>query len=142
MEITIDRKTLYLVFAFLAILSLLVMGAIGKPLTPTTDSGQARILTWDDWQLLKAEKQYQAERDVLRSDADALADLLNSSPDPVAAQLLAERISRHTTDGEAALLLARTAIQQAAQDVASWSSGALDRDTAAASLQAAVDLLK
>jgi hypothetical protein len=99
-------------------------------------------LTWDDWQVLKAERQYTSERTVLRSDADALASLLNQAPDPVVAQLLEERISRHTSNGQAALLTARTALLQAAKDAASWTSGGLDRDTAVASLQTATDLLK
>jgi len=126
----------------MSLLSLLGVGALGRPYTPVSVAGQARLLTWDDWQLLKAERQYNAERDVLRSDADALAALLNQAPDPVSAQVLAQRIAQHSADGQAALQTARTALHQAAQDVASWTSGALDRDTAVASLQTATDLLK
>jgi hypothetical protein len=37
---------------------------------------------------------------------------------------------------------ARTAVEQAAQDIASWSAGALDRDMAIASLEAVTTLLK
>ena len=106
MEITINRTTLSGILVFVAILSLLGLGALGKPYTPVTAAGDASLLPWDDWQLFKAEQRYTAEREVLRVDADALGSLLNQNPDPVAAQILAQRISRHTAEEEAALLSA------------------------------------
>ena len=142
MEITLDHRTLFVFLAFLSLLSSLGLAALGKPFTPETTTGQGRILTWDDWQFFKAERRYTSEREILRSDTDALAMLLDQSPDPVAAQLLASRIAQHTANGEAALSSARSALQQAAQDVASWTAGTLDRDTAVASLQTVVNLLK
>jgi len=142
MEISINRNTIYGIFAFVALLSLLGLGMLGKPYTPVSAAGDTRLLTWNDWQLFKAEQRYTAEREVLRADDDALAALLNQTPDPVAAQILAQRVARDTVDGEAALLSARTTLQQAAQDVASWTAGALDQNTAAVSLQTASDLLK
>ena len=63
MEITVDRNTVYGILVFLALLSLLGLGTLGKPYTPVTTAGDTRLLTWDDWQLLKAERQYTAERD-------------------------------------------------------------------------------
>ena len=142
MEISINRNTIYGILVFVALLSLLGLGMLGKPYTPVTADGETRLLTWTDWQLFKAEQRYSAEREVLRADDDALAALLNQTPDPVAAQILAQRVARDTVDGEAALLSARTTLQQAAQDVASWTAGALDQNTAAVSLQTASDLLK
>jgi YD repeat-containing protein len=142
MEITINRNTLYGILVLVALLALLGLGAIGRPVTPVTADGNARLLTWNDWQILKAERRYNAERELLRADVNALASLLNQAPDPVSAQLLAQRIATHTADGEAALLPARTALQQAAQDVANWTAGALDRELAVASLLTAVNLLK
>jgi len=85
----------------------------------------------------KTEQQYAAERDTLRTDADVLASLLDKGPDPVSAQLLQERIIKHTSSGLASLSPARAALLQAAQDVVNWSAGALDRDTAGTSLQSA-----
>lgn len=142
MEITLDRRTLFGFLTFLALISLLGVAALGKPYTPVNANGQGHILTWDDWQFFKVERQYTSEREILRSDTDTLAMLLDQSPDPVAAQLLASRIAQHTANGEAALSSARSALQQAAQDVASWTAGTLDRDTAVASLQVVVNLLK
>jgi hypothetical protein len=142
MEISINRNTIYGFFAFVALLSMVGLGMLGKPYSPVTPAGETRLLTWSDWQLFKAEQRYTAEREVLRADDDALAALLNQAPDPVAAQILAQRVARDTVDGEAALLSARNALQQAAQDVASWTAGALDQGTAVTSLQTASDLLK
>ena len=142
MEISINRNTIYGIFACVTLLSLLGLGMLGKPYTPVSAAGDTRLLTWNDWQLFKAEQRYTAEREVLRADDDALAALLNQAPDPVAAQILAQRVARDTVDGEAALLSARAALQQAAQDVASWTAGALDQNTAVASLQTASDLLR
>ena len=142
MEISINRNTIYGILVFVALLSLLGLGMLGKPYTPVSAAGDTRLLTWNDWQLFKAEQRYSAEREVLRADDDGLAALLNQAPDPVAAQILAQRVARDTVDGEAALLSARAALQQAAQDVASWTAGALDQNTAVASLQTASDLLR
>ena len=143
MEITINRNTVYGILAVVTVLAVLSLGALGKPVTPPASAaGETRLLTWNDWQLFKAERRYEAEQEILRLDADALATLLNKAPDPVAAQMFAQRIARHTSAGEAALLAARSALEAAAQDVASWSTGALDRDTAVVSLQTVSDLLK
>ncbi len=142
MEISISRNTLYSTFVLVGLLALLGLASLGKSFTPTAEAGEARVMTWSDWQLTKAERRFQNEREILRADMNALAALLNTTPDPVAAQLLAQRIGRHTSAGEAVLQPARTALLQAAQDVASWSAGVLDRDTATTSLQAAATLLK
>jgi hypothetical protein len=142
MEITIDRKTLSTTLILVGLLALLGLAALGRSYTVTTKAGSAEVLSWEDWQLAKAQKHFGSERNILRADADSLAILLDRAPDPVAAQLLAGRIGQHTSAGVSVLLPARTALLQAAQDVVSWSAGALDRDTAVASLQAAVVLLK
>jgi len=142
MELTIDRNTLYTALALILVLVLLGLATLGRSFTPVTSDGSARLLTWSDWQLSKAEHRFQEERDTLRTDVDDLAVLLNQNPDPVAAQLLVQKVKQHTANGEDALLMARSAVLLAAQDVANWSAGALDRDTAIASLQAATDLLK
>ncbi len=142
MEITIDRNTLYTTLLLVAILAILGLAVLGRSYSPANEAGEARVLSWSDWQLAKAEKRFEAERSVLRQDIDELAALLNATPDPVAAQLLAQRIGQHASAGESILQPARVAVLQAAQDVASWSAGALDRETAIASLEAATTLLK
>jgi hypothetical protein len=149
MEIEIDfsklsNKRLYYGFlaGIAAVLLLVSLAFLGKPLSPLAVGGDTRLLTWQDWQTAKIERQYRQEIGLLRSDADALATLLNQSPNAVAAQVAGSRITRHAADGLAALASARLTLAQAAQDTLAWSSGTLDRDTALGSLQNAVDLLK
>ncbi len=142
MEITIDRSTLYVTFAMLAILALLGLAALGRSFSPLSESAGTRVLTWNDWQLVKAQRRFESERVLLRSDVDQLAALLNQAPDPVAAQLLAQRIGQRLATGEPALQPARTALLQAAQAVAGWSAGASEPEAATASVQAAAELLK
>ena len=142
MEISIDRNTLYTTLFLVAVLALLGLAVLGRSYSPVNEAGEARVLSWSDWQLAKAEKRFDVERSILRQDVDELTALLNGTPDPVAAQLLAQRIGQNAAAGEAILQPARTAVLQAAEDVASWSAGALDRETAIASLEAATTLLK
>jgi|WetSurMetagenome_2_1015567.scaffolds.fasta_scaffold44105_2 hypothetical protein len=142
MEITISRSTLYTALGLLAFLSGLGLASLGKSFTPWTENGSVPLLSWQDWQLAKAERLFESEREILRADVTAITALLNKNPDPVAAQLLTQRIEGHTSSGAPILLSARTALMGAAQALASWSAGALDRESAIVSLQAAIELLK
>ena len=146
MEIELNLSNKRLFFALLAgigiVLLLVGLAFLGKPFSPLAADGGLRLLTWQDWQTLKVERQYEQEIGILRSDADALAALLNHSPNPVAAQMLENSITQHTASGLSVLDPARLALAQAAQDVLAWSTGTLDRDTAAASLSTAMELLK
>lgn len=143
-EIDLSNKRLFygLVIGIAAVLLLASLAFLGKPLSPLATGGDPRLLTWQDWQTMKVERQYRQEIDVLRSDVDILATLLNQSPDAVAAQVAENRITRHAADGLDALASARLAVSQASQDTLAWASGTLDRDTALSSLQSAVELLK
>ena len=146
MEIEIDLSNKRLYFGFLAgiaaVLLLVSLAFLGKPFSPLATGGEPHLLTLQIWQTTKIEWQYKQEIGALRSDADALATVLNQSPNAVAAQVLESRIAKHATNGLDALASARLALSQAAQDAMAWASGTLDRDTALNSLQTAVDLLK
>ncbi|MFZ5884013.1 MAG: hypothetical protein ACOYYI_09565 [Chloroflexota bacterium] len=123
------------------VLVLVGLGAIGSRVTPLTADGAPKIMSWSDWRLLQAEKAYYAEVEVLQADANQLALMLESRPSPVAAQMLAERITRHTRDGDPSLAPAREALLTAALNVRDWAAGILDRDTAMRSLETAFELL-
>ena len=138
-----NKRVLFIALAGAGLVLLLVgLALLGKPFSPSTVGGSLRLITWQDWQTLKIERQYEQEISVLRSDANALAALLNLRPNPVEAQVLETRIAGHTASGLAALDPARVALDQAALDVLAWSTGTLDRDTAATSLTSAMELLK
>ena len=121
----------------LALFVLLGLGALGRAVTPSGD----RLLTWDEWTLLQARQAYQRELAALRGDAEALAGLLAQSPDPVRAQLLAERVLAHTASGQPALDLPRQAVAAAAQALRDWAAGAGERSAAEDTLAEAVWLL-
>lgn len=146
MEIELDLRDekayLWQGLAALAIFFALVgFGAIGSRVTPATADGSPKFLSWQDWRFFQAERAYRAEMEVLREDAGQLAIMLESHPSPVAAQILAERIAKHTKSGDASLATAREILMIAALDVRNWAAGTLDRDTAVESVQNAYGLL-
>ena len=104
-------------------------------------SSSRLFFSWQDWRLLHAERAYQAELAVLQQDAAQLANMLEERPSPVAAQILAERIAKHTEAGDASLVAARETLLAAALNVRDWSAGTLDRDTAVQSVKDAFALL-
>ena len=71
-----------------------------------------------------------------------LATMLEARPSPVAAQILAERIAKHTKSGDASLATARETLLIAALNVRDWAAGTLDRDMAVQSVEDAFGLLQ
>ena len=136
-----DQATWYVGIFFAVLIMAFGLAKIGQPVTPY-DGSTARILTWSDWTLLKAEKVYVAELEVLRADVDQLADAIESASNPIQVSLLVDRVLKDTNEGTPTLEVARLAVAQAALDVRSWSTGILDRDSAIASLETAISLLK
>ena len=128
--------------AFLVVL-LLGLGWLGWTVTRIGPDGSAQVLTWTDYQLGKAEKAYQAERETLRGDADILTGLLSqpTSPSPVAVQVTANRILEHTSTGVSELTDARLALGDAAVVVRDWAVGTADKNTAVQAVQSAISLL-
>ena len=137
-----DNQPTWLLLGLFLLASLLFgLAKLGQAYTPY-ENGVARILHWEDWELRKAEKVYAAELQMLRNDADRLAQALESKSDPVQVSLLTKEILQDVSDGTPSLLPARQALAQAALDVRDWSTGLLDRDRAIASLQVAITLLQ
>jgi len=124
------------------ILALIGLAAIGALVTPLNTDGSPKLISWQDWRLLQAERAYHAELVVLQDDALQLATLLEARPSLVAAQILAERIARHTKSGDAALVTARETLLSAALNVRDWAAGTLDRDMAVQSVEDAFGFLQ
>lgn len=146
MEIEVDlrgeRLTIWRTTAIaMLILVLIGLGALGARVTPVTADNSPKLLSWQDWRLLQAERAYRAELSVLQEDAVQLANMLEQRPSPVAAQILAERITKHAETGDASLAAARESLLAAALNVRDWSAGTLDRDTAVQSVKDAFALL-
>lgn len=139
MELELDfnsERTLWQGLAIVAvILALIGLAAIGARVTPLNTDGSPKLISWQDWRLLQAERAYHAELAILQDDAMQLATLLEAHPSPVAAQILAERIAKHTKSGDAALATARETLLIAALNVRDWATGTLDRDVAVQSVE-------
>ncbi len=146
MEIEFDlrgeRLTIWRMIAVAMMIAALIgLGAIGARMTPLTADNSPKLLSWQDWRLLQAERVYQAELAVLQQDAAQLANMLEQRPSPVVAQILAERITKHAETGDASLAAARESLLAAALDVRDWSAGTLDRDRAVESVEETFSLL-
>lgn len=139
MELELDFKRWNWAYAaVLLLLALVGIGALGRAVTPPGE----RLLTWSEWQVLQARQACQAELKRLRLDAEALATLLDATPDPVRAQIVAEQILPHTETGEPALSAQRDALAQAALAVRDWAMGVSDYPTAQAALASALQTLQ
>ena len=138
-----NEETLWLAALIVLIVAVIFgLAQIGRQVTPVNANREASLLGWSDWRLLQAERVYLDEMASLRVDATELVAMLEREPNPVAAQLLADRIARHTAGGDASLATARLALSNAAISVRSWAAGTLDRDSAILSVQEALVLLQ
>ena len=113
------------------------VGWLGHDYLPSGD----RLLTLSEWQVLKASRVYRKEVGQLRTSVESLAELINTRPDPVRAQLLTENVVRMASRGQPALAYPREKLTLAAQAVSDWSVGAIDRESARQALQAAIQAL-
>jgi hypothetical protein len=127
-------------WAALVILAVFLLGWLGYRFTPTIE-GEAQLLTWTEWQVLQGERRFQRELQRLQQDADRLTELLNRPPDPVRAQLIAERIVNTHSNGEASLQHPRELLVEAALAVRDWAVGAASRETAVRTLRQSVNAL-
>jgi len=138
-----NEETIWLAaLVVLIVAAVFGLAQVGRRVTRVDASGEASLLGWSDWRLLQAERAYADEMASLRVDATQLAAMLEREPNPVAAQLLADRIARRTASGDASLAAARLALSNAAISVRSWAAGTLDRDSAILSVQDALALLQ
>ena len=83
----------------LSLATLILLGCLGGAVTRVAQDGNGQILTWSDYQLGKAERAYQNERAILRTDADTPIGFLaeNSLSNPVAVKVVVNRIRDHTS---------------------------------------------
>lgn len=124
-------------------LALVGFAYIGQNATPIdAATGEARVITWNDWQALQARRAHNRELAVLRADLAAIAQTFQFPPDPVSAQILRARILQHTQGGQPTLEMARAFVQNAADGLVSWSSGQIERAEMIAFIQQAEAALK
>ncbi len=136
MELDLSQYRWFLI-ALAAILLLAGLGWLGYTFTP----GEDQLLTWSEWQVTKAQRAYQDELGQLQEAVDSLAALLETRPDPVRAQLVAERIQRLTSEGQPALQYPREKLALAAQAVSDWAVGASEYEVARLAVEEAIQAL-
>ena len=146
MELELDfngKRSLWQGVVVVAVIATLVgFAVIGARVTPLAADSSPKLMSWQDWRLLQAERFYHAELEVLQDDALQLSAMLEARPSPVAAQILVERITQHTKSGDATLAKAREMLLSAALNVRDWATGTLDRDTAVQSVEDTLGLLQ
>jgi hypothetical protein len=136
LELTFPKKSWLSLAAFAAFLILLFLLMIaGKTVTPVPE----RVLSWQEWRVLKGQRQYAREYHLLRQSAENLAELLKREPDPVRAQLLADSIQ--SMSGLPALDYQRERLNEAAQAVRNWAVGAVDAKDARSTVEKALESL-
>ncbi len=90
----------------------------------------------------KLQQAYRAERLRLLEDANRLAELLSSEPDPARAQIVVQGVRRDLQNGRVeALADERQRVADAAQAVLDWASGIGDYNAAVEAVQAALEAL-
>lgn len=139
-EISLDptaRRWLSVFGVLLALVTVLGIGWLGQVVTPNP----ARLLTWDDWQALKIERQYRAELAALRTDVGELAAALRVAPDPIRIGLLHDRLAQRHQTGLPLLAQHRAALLAANDAVYAWALTELAQTDAEFSVQEAVNVL-
>ncbi len=120
MEIEIDAKGFSSIAVGLALVALILLGALGWTLTP--EGG--KVLTYAEWQIRKQEQAYRRELRVLQSACEEMTALLDKPLDPLRVQIAAERIGRQMDKGGVAVLQPqREAVAAAAQALHRWALG-------------------
>jgi hypothetical protein len=136
LELTFPRKSWISLMVIPTILALAIaLGLVGKWITPSTE----QVLSWEEWQILKSQRQYHREYQQLQKSAEGLSLLLDHEPDPVRAQLLSDSIQKMT--GLSSLDYQRQLLNEAAQAVRNWAVGAIDKGTANLSVEKALEAL-
>ena len=123
-------------------IGLLLSGVAGWRFTPIDATGTPQVLTWSEWHVLRAAREYRAELAHLQREVDMLAGLLAQSADPVRAQITAERITRSYANGQPAMERPRQLVIAAAVAVQDWSVGAISLSEAQQAVQEAVVALQ
>jgi len=140
MEIEVDLKGLKVSnLAIIALVAVLViLGVVGYHVTPEGN----RILTWEDWQVRQAHLEYRREVGVLQGALDRLAQVVNRTPDPLRAQMTADRVLRDLDEVTLAVLEpAKGAVSEAALAVRAWALGG-ERESAVQAVARAVEVVQ
>ena len=139
MEIELDLTALKLDWWILAVVLLLVFfGVVGYQVTPA----DGRVMTWTEWQVVQAERQYQRELRQLQDFGAELSGFLDVH-DPVRVQLQVQQMQEKVAQMSApALERQREAFQRAASAVVDYQNGQAAYNDAAQAVQEYLDAVR
>lgn len=143
-DLEIGENNWVVTIAIILTVAIVLVGlaTIGERMTPVNELGQPRVMNVSDWRIHQATREYNEEIAVLRDDIRDVSMLLQQSPNPIAAQILYERVAKNTRGGQTTTQTARDLTLAASESVLAWSNGTLDRTAAMIALDAAIEVLK
>lgn len=130
------------VIGMLVVGLLIGLALLGHGVSPV-EAGRPQVLTPERWLAAALTRQANTEIARLASDAQTLRDTLaKEPPDAIRAMTLAQRIYAAHRTGTAATAPARQALIVAAEAVARYAAGGLERNAVITTLNAALERLK
>jgi hypothetical protein len=120
------------------------LALLGRLVSPVAmELNRPQVLTTERWLAAAMTRQANAEIERLTADARQMRSLLASEhPDAIQAMALAQRVYTAQRTGTAATATARQALIAAAETLAQYAAGGVERETAIAALNAALERLK
>lgn len=141
MEISLEETRPWLYGGVLAGLAV-ALAILGYVVSPQV-AGRPVSLSPERWRAVAMERRAAAEIGRLLGDSQALADLLaHEPPDAIRCMTLAQRIYAAHRAGTAVTAPARLALIAAAEALARYAAGGLERNTAIEALNDALDLIR
>ena len=141
MDVNLEDARPFMIGALVAAL-LVGLAVLGHGVSPV-EAGRPQVLTPERWLAAALTRQANAEIARLASDAQTLRDTLaKEPPDAIRAMTLAQRIYAAHRTGTAATAPARQTLIAAAEAVARYAAGGLERNTAITALNAALERLR
>jgi hypothetical protein len=126
----------------LAVALLIGLALLGHGVSPV-EAGRPQVLTPERWLAAALTRQANAEIVRLAEDAQSVREALaKEPPDAIRAMTLAQRVYAAHRTGTAATAPARQALIAAAEAVARYAAGGLERNAAITALNAALERLK
>lgn len=141
-EVNLSATKFWGIVLLATCLILVAVTLLGRSITPIR-SGQAVILSWDEWQIVKIKQVYQEELKSLHKMYKETAALLKEKADPVRGQVTTTRILETLNKGGLpALDNQRKSLGAAVLAVRDWSLGTGDENNARALMAEAVSSIK
>ena len=140
MELELEGGNAIAALITIIVIILLVLGLVGKFVTPVDTTGEPAILSPARWTAYRLQKEARRETERMIRDARRIQRILESdTPDPVEAMLVAQDIYADYQTGSSATAAARGALIAAAEATVRATIGEIPRDQAIAAYHTALE---